>query len=107
VRGLTLSVDASTGAVSLFGTTGGSGSTGGGALYYFQDTTGYNGSLSGASVTTLATALTNEAFRGIAYAPGTSVNLTFTAVPEPTSTAIAIVGLLGAILVFRRKFAQR
>jgi len=65
-------------------------------LVKFTDTTGALGSISG-SFTTLATAGTNTNFRGV----------TFTAVPEPTTTAIGIVGLLGAILVFRRKFESQ
>lgn len=104
LRGLTLSVDSGSGAVSLFATSGGTGiGTGGGSLYFLSDTTGYNVSMTG-SLTTLATASTNTTFRGVAFTPGTTVNLA--AVPEPTTTALGVVGLLGAILAFRRKFAR-
>ncbi|HVM67185.1 MAG TPA: hypothetical protein VMU14_20115, partial [Acidimicrobiales bacterium] len=63
VRGLTASVSGTT--VNLYGTTGGSTAAGGGSLYTFTDTTGYDGTISG-SATTIATAAANEAFRGIA-----------------------------------------
>ena len=60
LTGLTGSVG-SNGAVTLFGTTGT-------ALDLFNDTSGYNGILTGGS-TRLATAATNTAFRGVAFAP--------------------------------------
>jgi predicted extracellular nuclease len=72
VRGLTASTSGST--VNIFGTTGGSGATGGGSLYSFVDTTGYNANISG-TASTIATAALNTAFRGIAFAP-TAVTLT-------------------------------
>ncbi len=59
LTGLTGSVSGST--VTLFGTTGA-------ALDLFSDATGYNGILTGGS-TRLATAATNTAFRGVAFAP--------------------------------------
>jgi VCBS repeat-containing protein len=59
LTGLTGSVNGST--VTLFGTTGT-------ALDLFSDATGYNGILAGGS-TRLATAATNTAFRGVAFAP--------------------------------------
>ena len=92
VRGLTGSVNPLTGAVSLFGTTGGSGPAGGGTLYGFTDTTGYNVAITGTAVT-LATAATNTAFRGVAFAP--------TAVPEPATLGFAAVAMAG--LVARRR----
>ena len=101
---------AAAGTVTLFATTGGSGSTGGGTLAKLVDSTGYNGALSG-SVTTLATAGPNTAFRGVAFAPqagtptnpaasGTattaaagmsaSFNGTITVGTNPTSTGLAV-----------------
>ncbi|MES3101643.1 Calx-beta domain-containing protein [Sphingomonas faeni] len=59
LTGLTGSISGST--VTLFGTTGA-------ALDLFSDATGYNGILTGGS-TRLATAATNTAFRGVAFAP--------------------------------------
>ncbi|MBC3941251.1 Calx-beta domain-containing protein [Sphingomonas albertensis] len=59
LTGLTGSVSGST--VTLFGTTAT-------ALDLFSDATGYNGVLTGGS-TRLATAATNTAFRGVAFAP--------------------------------------
>ncbi len=59
LTGLTGSVSGTT--VTLFGTTGN-------ALDLFSDTTGYNGILTGGS-TRIATAATNTAFRGVAFAP--------------------------------------
>ena len=67
VRGLTGVVQSGT--VVLFGSTGGTGSTGGGTIYTVQDTTGYNAAPSSTTATTIATAATNTAFRGIAFAP--------------------------------------
>ena len=77
--------------ISLFGTT----TTAAGTLSSFTDTTGYNGSLGGA-FGTLATAGTNTAFRGIVYLP-------VVAVPEPGEYAVAVAGLLGALIFLRRR----
>lgn len=68
VRGLTGVINGST--VSLYATTGASTATGGGTLYSFNDTTGYNATVSG-SATSLVTLDTssNQAFRGVALAP--------------------------------------
>ena len=68
VRGLTGVVSAN-GSVTLYGTTGTSTSTGGGSIYSFTDSTGYNGTISGAA-TTLVSAATRTTFRGIALTPG-------------------------------------
>ena len=63
-RGLT--GDIASGTVTLFATRkGGSGATGGGEFVTLTDASGYNGAFTG-SPTVLATAQTNEAFRGIA-----------------------------------------
>jgi len=66
IRGLTGYVN--NGTVVLYGATGGSGASGGGTLYSFSDTTGYNNSITG-TATSLATAATNTAFRGVAFVP--------------------------------------
>ena len=58
-RGLTAAVSGTT--VTLFATTGSN-------IVSFTDNTGYNGALSGA-LTTLVTAATNTAIRGIAFTP--------------------------------------
>jgi hypothetical protein len=102
VRGLTLSVNASTGAVSLFGTTGGTAAAGGGSIYSFTDSTGFNGAFSGTAAS-IATAVTNTAFRGVAYVPGTTVNVVYAPIPEPGEYAVAIAVMLGAVIVMRRR----
>lgn len=89
LRGLTGSVDAS-GKVTLFGT---SPST----LYSFVDTTGSAGSLGG-SLTTLASATTNTAFRGVALAPSVTA-----AVPEPQTYALMLSGLMAVGFIARRR----
>src|SRR5262245_7853707 len=79
-RGLTGVVSGTT--VTLYATgNGGSGATGGGKLVTLTDTTGYDGTLAGAP-TVLATAPTNEAFRGVAFAP----QATDTTLPTLTSS---------------------
>lgn len=66
-RGLVAAADG--GAVTLYATRkGGSGAAGGGELVRLLDTSGYNGTLAGSPVV-LATAATQTAFRGIAFAP--------------------------------------
>ncbi len=82
IRGLTGTVLGTT--VDLYGTTGGSTASGGGSLYGAVDSSGYDGVASG-SATVLASAATDEAFRGIAYVP---------AVPEPVGMGmIALAGI--------------
>ena len=66
VRGLTGVVN--NGAVTLYGTTGAGTAAGGGSLYMFTDSTGPGAAISG-TATVVATALANEAFRGITFVP--------------------------------------
>jgi hypothetical protein len=79
-RGLTGSALGSN--VTLFGTTPSN-------LYTFTDSTGYNGALTG-TLTSIATAGTNTAFRGVDFAP----------IPEPSS-ALALASGVGVLLTFR------
>ena len=65
-RGLTATVSGTT--VTLYATTGGTGSAGGGSIYKAVDSAGYNAAPNGTS-SVIATAATNTAFRGIALAP--------------------------------------
>jgi hypothetical protein len=69
--------------------------TNGTTIFSLTDTGGYDASIAG-SISTVATAGTNEAFRGIAFAP--------TAVPEP-STYAAILGGAALLLVGTRRKA--
>lgn len=85
VRGLTGVVNGST--VQLFGTDAGTASD----MLALTDTAGYNANDNG-SLSTVATAGANTAFRGIAYVPQ--------AVPEPTTLAIVGIGL---VAVLRRR----
>ena len=83
VRGLTGVVSGTT--VTLYATTGGTSS--GGTLFSFTDTTGYNASVSGAA-TPIAVAAANTAFRGVALAPvaaGPTATPTNTQTPTETS----------------------
>lgn len=75
--------------VTLYTTTGGSTASGGGTLATVTDTSGYQGTLSG-TLTTLATAGANTAFRGVALAP----------IPEPG--VLAVAALAGLIALRRR-----
>ena len=94
-RGLTGSVD-SQGNVSLFATgSGGSGATGGGKLVTFSDASGATGTFSGTG-TTIATALTNTAFRGVALIP-------VVAVPETDTYAMLLSGLGIIGFIVRRR----
>jgi len=81
VRGLTGVVSGTS--VTLYGTTGGGGSTGGGSIYAFTDATGYNATASG-TATVIATASTNTAFRGIALAPTSGENQVASISVSPT-----------------------
>ncbi|MCX7848360.1 MAG: hypothetical protein N2595_10070 [bacterium] len=73
-------------AVTLYSTTGGSGPSGGGTLATVTDSSGYQGTLTG-TLTVLATAAPNTAFRGVALAP----------IPEPGTLALAVVTTLFAL----------
>ncbi len=89
----------SDGTVHLFATRrGGSGATGGGELVAINDASGFNGAFSGAP-TLLATAATNEAFRGVAYVP--------IVVPEPATVWLSLVGGGLGCAIVRRRRAQR
>jgi hypothetical protein len=73
------------GAVTIYATSsGGSGKKG--TLYRISDVSGVNGALSGIPVE-VATAPTNEAFRGVAFAPGTTIGSGGTPPPAPTISA--------------------
>jgi hypothetical protein len=65
-------------------------------LYGFTDATGYDQNLTGSAVT-LATAGTNEAFRGVAFAPAP--------VPEPM-TLVYMLGGFGMLTAGRRLFRR-
>ena len=86
--------------VTLFATTGAGGATGGGTLYKFVDSTGYNVNVSG-SASTIATAGTNQAFRGVALAPQATVP---PVVPE-THIAVLLPLTAGADLLAGAKAA--
>lgn len=94
-RGLTGYVDSNK-IVHLFATRkGGSGATGGGELVAIDDASGFNGSFSSAVPTLLATAATNEAFRGVAYVP--------IVVPEPATGLLLMIGAAGVGLLLARR----
>jgi hypothetical protein len=67
VRGLVGVVNGTT--VTLYSTTGASAATGGGTFWSITDTAGYNANFSTTTPTVLATATTDQAFRGVALAP--------------------------------------
>jgi hypothetical protein len=83
------------GVVSIFATSSGS-SGEGGALYKITDTSGLNGTLSGAA-SLIASAPADEAFRGVAFAPGTIVG-SGGAPPPPAPTIAASEASLPAAL---------
>lgn len=69
------------GIVTIYATSAGS-SGKSGTLYRFEDYTGVNGTLSGVA-DEIAQAPANEAWRGVAFAPGTTIGHGGTAPPEP------------------------
>jgi hypothetical protein len=106
VRGLTGSVAGST--VTLFATTGGSGATGGGSLYKVTDTSGYNAAPSTTTAATIASAGTNMAFRGVAFAPSsTQPPPDAPEVPWAAALPITAIGLVGLGIVFETRRRRR
>jgi hypothetical protein len=73
------------GAVTIYATSSGSKGTSG-TLYRISDVSGVNGTLSGIPVE-IAKAPANEAFRGVAFAPGTKIGAGGTPPPAPTISA--------------------
>ena len=84
-RGLATTVAGGT--VTVFVTTGGSGSSGGGTLSTLVDASGHGGMLAG-TVTPIASAAPNTAFRGVALAPSASAPVVAPAV-QITPLALA------------------
>jgi hypothetical protein len=83
VAGVTgLTADDQNGVVSIFATAAGAEAKGPGTLYEISDPSGLGGTLSG-TATVIATSPANEAFRGVAFAPGTSFG---TGSPPPPVT---------------------
>jgi len=78
------------GAVTIYATSAAATSNGvagaAGTLYRISDVSGVNGTLSGVPVE-IATAPANEAFRGVAFAPGTVIGSGGTPPPAPSITA--------------------
>lgn len=88
-RGLTGVV--SGGTVTLYATRkGGAGATGGGELVSIVDVSGYNGTFA-STPTLLATAASNTAFRGVAFAPLSQASAPVVSTP-PISSVIAFAG---------------
>jgi len=86
VRGLTVAYTNGT-TTTLYATTGDSDANGGGTLWKLVDATGYNVDMSG-TVTTIATASANTAFRGVVF------------IPEPAALSLLA---LGALALRRRR----
>ena len=86
-KSLTGSVNPSTGAVTLYATTSGTGGTSG-TMFSFTDSTGVGGRVSG-SATSIGSAPSNEAFRGLAMAPQTPASTATHLVISAPSTVTA------------------
>jgi hypothetical protein len=84
------------GVVTIFATTSGS-SGEGGVLYKITDSSGVNGTLSG-NATQIATAPANESFRGVAFAPGTTIGSGGGTPPPPAPTISTSESTLPAAL---------
>jgi hypothetical protein len=93
VTGLT--ANDSSGVVSIFATSSGA-SGESGTLYKITDASGVGGTLSG-TATEIAKAPANEAFRGVAFAPGTTIG-SGSAPPPPAPTITPAEGDLPAAL---------
>ena len=88
VSGVTgLTADDSDGTVTVYATSSGSAGTSG-TLYRFTDSSGIGGTLSG-TASVLATAPGNEAFRGVAYAPGTVIGTGGGSAPTTVSPTVS------------------
>jgi hypothetical protein len=72
------------GVVTIYATSSGAQGRSG-TLYKLSDVSGVNGTLSGVPLE-IATAPANEAFRGVAFAPGTTIGSGGTPPPSPTIT---------------------
>ncbi len=83
------------GVVTIFATTSGS-SGEGGVLYKITDPSGLGGTLSG-TAEEIATAPANEAFRGVAFTPGTTIG-SGGGTPPPAPTITPAEGSLAAAL---------
>ena len=94
VTGLT--ANDSGGVVTIFATSSGS-SGEGGVLYKITDSSGVNGTLTG-NATQIATAPANEAFRGVAFAPGTTIGSGGGTPPPPAPTITTSESSLPAAL---------
>ena len=86
---LTGSVDQNTGVVTLYATTSGTGGTSG-TMFSFTDSTGVGGRVSG-NATSIGSAPSNEAFRGLAMAPQTPASTaTHFVITAPSSVTAGV-----------------
>jgi hypothetical protein len=92
VTGLT--ANDSAGTVTIFATANGEGKSG--TLYRITDASGFGATMSGVA-TPITTAPANEAFRGVAFAPGTTIG-SGGAPPPPAPTITPEEGALAAAL---------